>query len=301
MSALIVGSKGYIGNLLLMKLKSKDKKVYGLSRVYTITEIYYLSEFIEDSESIIWSGSLENLLDALEGLELRSIINLAGSTLKDVSFDSISQLCRSNIEFNAKLALFAVKLNIPNYIFVSTYSTSINGENYFPQTFYSATKKAAEDTLMFFSQSLGLKTTILCLYDVYGPKHPHKKIVDIIINSLLHGTKLELSPGTQEINLIHIADVLDALEVVIYECELNINGSLNFFTIAGNQIFTVKELPEIFSRVLNKNWAPNQISFSLPARKNEIWKFKPIHPRVPNWDPKVTIEEGLKTLVDYDS
>jgi nucleoside-diphosphate-sugar epimerase len=301
MSVLIVGSKGYIGNLLFVHLRSKDKKVYGLSRVYNSGEVYLLSEFIGDSESIIWSGGLEFLEGALERLKLTTIINLAGSTRKDLDFETITQLCRSNIEFNAKLAFFAVKLSIQNYIFVSTYSTSINGENYYPQTFYAATKKAAEDTLIYFSQTSQLKTTILTLYDVYGPNHPHKKIVDIILNSLLHGTKLELSPGSQEINLIHIADVLDALELVICEHELITKDNLNFYTLAGNQIYRVKDLPEVFSRIVNKNWVSGQISYNLPVRRNEILRFKPIHPRIPNWEPKITIEEGLKTLVGFNT
>jgi nucleoside-diphosphate-sugar epimerase len=295
MSTLILGSKGYIGKKLLSRLHLKQQIVFGLFRD---DNSFYLSQIDSNQlETIVWSGQFNDLEKVLQRLNITKIINLAGSTLKETNFESISRLCKDNIEFTAQMGFMATRLKVKHFVYASTYSTSINGEYYSPQTFYAASKKAAEDTLIFFSQSMNLKVTILNFYDVYGPHQPHKRIVNVILTALLEEKILEISLGDQEINLVYIEDVLDACELVLEDQELIMDTRWCHFTVAGSEIFKVKDLPNIIGEIARKKWSPNQVQKIVPFRHNEIWVYKPIHPIVPNFIPKVNIIDGISNLL----
>ena len=295
MSILILGSEGYIGKKLHSRLHLKQQIVFGLFRD---SNSFYLSQIDSNQlKTIVWTGQFNELENVLQRLNINKIINLAGSTLKETNLDSISRLCKDNIEFTAQMGFIATRLNVKHYIYASTYSTSINGEYYYPQTFYAASKKAAEDTLKFFSQSMNLKVTILNFYDVYGPHQPHKRIINIIIKALIENKTLEISLGDQEINLVYIEDALDACELVLKDQESNMYNQWCHYTVAGTEVFKVKDLPYIIGEIAGKNWSQNQVQNNVPVRHNEIWEYKPVHPMVPNFIPKVNIVDGISNLL----
>lgn len=295
MSILILGSKGYIGKKLHSRLHSKQQIVFGLSRE---GNNFYLSQIDSNQlEIIVWSGQFNDLESVLQKLNISKIINLAGSTLKETNLNSISRLCKDNIEFTAQMGFIATQLKVKHYIYASTYSTSTNGEYYYPQTFYAASKKAAEDTLLFFSQSMNLKVTILNFYDVYGPHQPHKRIVNVIISALLEDKTLQISLGNQEINLVYIEDALDACELVLEDQELNTGTRWCHYTVAGTEVFKVRDLPNIIGEIARKKWSPNQVQKIVPDRHNEIWVYKPVHPIVPNFIPKVNFADGISNIL----
>ena len=138
MSILILGSEGYIGKKLHSRLHLKQQIVFGLFRD---SNSFYLSQIDSNQlKTIVWTGQFNELENVLQRLNINKIINLAGSTLKETNLDSISRLCKDNIEFTAQMGFIATRLNVKHYIYASTYSTSINGEYYYPQTFYAASK-----------------------------------------------------------------------------------------------------------------------------------------------------------------
>lgn len=298
MSIVIVGAHGYIGKKLLKHLYQKGQECFGLVRSNRNSDQYYIFRLFENEiESKIWTGSIEKLSEGLRFINTEKIINLAAELTKEYSLESIKKLCRDNIEFNSILAYSAVEAKIKHFVYASTYSTSIDRITYWPQTFYAASKKASEDALTFFAQSYNLKVTILQFYDVYGSHQPHKRLVNLILEALVENKKLHMSTGEQEINLIHIEDLISATEILMVEDFLPTKNNLEYFTIAGNEVVQVRELPNMIANALGIHLKENQIIYDLPTRKNEILTFKPMYKRLPNWEPRITIETGVRSLI----
>jgi len=302
LSIVIVGAHGYIGKKLLMRLSLEEKECFGLVRSKRNADQYYIFSIFENKiETKIWTGSIEKLSEGLRFINAKKIINLAAELTKKHSIESIRKLCRDNIEFNSILAYSAVEAKIKHFVYASTYSTSIDGITYSPQTLYAASKKASEDILTFFAQSYDLNVTILQFYDVYGPHQPHKRIINLILEALVENKILHMSSGQQEINLIYIEDLMSAIEMLMTKDFPHTKNNFEHFTIAGNEVVQVRDLPNIISNALGIQWEKNQIVYDLPSRENEIWKFKPMYERLPNWEPRITIETGVRLLMGSKS
>ena len=114
---------------------------------------------------------------------------------------------------------------------------------------------------------------------------------------LVENKKLHMTSGEQEINLIHIEDLVCAIELLIVKESPPTKDNFNYFTIAGNEVVQVRDLPYLISNALGMHWGKKQIIYDLPSRENEIWYFKPMYNRLPNWEPRITIETGIRTLV----
>jgi len=240
MSYLIAGSKGYVGKILYNKLIEKEGEVFGLFRdktenIYSITK-----NDLVNGELVIWQGDLSRIGAGLRLTNPKFIVNLTASINKILSFESIRDLCRNNIEFNSILANFACELKTERYVFISTYSTSIDGLTYSPQTFYAATKKAAEDTLVFFAQSKSLNVSILHVYDIYGPDQPHRRFLSEMIDALLRNKQFHMSIGNQELNLIHVSDVISAIIRTLDQPIMLTKENPQHYTLSGDEIIKVR-------------------------------------------------------------
>jgi nucleoside-diphosphate-sugar epimerase len=284
MKILVLGSTGYVGTLLCKSL-AREKIPY--------IEIRRKEACFETMNSTF--ESLEECIEVLRNQNITHIVNLAASTNKNSDFKATNELIQANVNFTTLSAVMALRLSIPNYIFISTYSTSIGNEKYDPQTLYAATKKAAEDILYFFSRSSNLKVVVLNLYDVYGPNHPHGKVISGMLEALLTKSEFQMSQGNQEVSPIYIDDVTEA---IIETLKQDFGQSYIHYDLLGPEIFKLLELPDKMETVTNIKWLENQLKRNLPTRPREIMKVAPRHGLPAFWNPKIGILQGLTLLVE---
>ncbi len=286
---LIAGIKGYVGSLLFKRLgKLESCDVFGMYK----SEGKYFIEAFRDQKQI----QFDDLCDAsvhIESIGIESIVNLVASTKKDSSPLTAKTLIESNCSFGTVLASVAAEASVERFIHVSTFSTSINSQNYFPQTLYAATKKAAEEILVYFAQSENMKVTIISPYDIYGPKQPHKRLIPTLIQGLLRQEPIKMSGGGQPICPIYIDDVLDGLQQSVTRIQEN---PLEKFSLAGTEVFAVKDLPDLISRHLMINWRSGLIEFDSNYRKNEYLRFFLKDPVLEDWHPQVSFLEGVRKV-----
>jgi len=96
----------------------------------------------------------------------------------------------------------------------------------FPTGFYSITKKAAEDLLICYCKTFGIKYRILRLANVVGagdPKaSPRKNALQYMINQMKEHKDINLYEGGELYrDYIHVADVADAIRIVMNRGEVN--------------------------------------------------------------------------------
>ncbi len=96
----------------------------------------------------------------------------------------------------------------------------------FPSGFYSITKKAAEDLLICYCKTFGIKYRILRLANVVGagdPKaSPRKNALQYMINQMKEHKDINLYEGGELYrDYIHVSDVADAIRIVMNKGEVN--------------------------------------------------------------------------------
>ena len=80
--------------------------------------------------------------------------------------------------------------------------------DYRPVNLYAATKQAFEDVLAYYADAQGIAAVTLELYDTYGPGDPRRKLIRILFEAARSGEPIQLSPGEQVIELLHVDDAV---------------------------------------------------------------------------------------------
>ena len=264
---LVFGAQGYIGRVITRLLAGTQ-------------ELEPVQLFRKGAKHLAQIGAKVEAFDSFEALGeyLRSnskpiaAVNAAALTSKEDSHLAIQSLVDSNVALSAHIARICVDIGVDRLVHFGTFSTSIDGINPSPQTFYAATKSASYEVLRYFSSSGMLKVVILEPFDIYAADHPHGKIISTLVEALINGRKLELSKGEQELAPIHALDVATA---AIEAITLEISGQLSIWSLPGPDVLTLRQLATEIAIALEKESNLNLLSFANPYRSNEIMKVAP--------------------------
>ncbi len=293
MRVLIAGVSGFVGgNLALTLIKSASvERVFGLQRA---PSGYQILEISATGSRVVAESTMGGIGSQFKDLGVSSVVNLAANTSKSRSLNDLHELVDANITFASALALESEQAGVDRYIFASTYSTSLTGSGYEPQTLYAATKKAAEDVLYFVAQTGAMSVIALDFYDIYGKDQPHTRLIPTLMKALLTGEDIHLSPGEQEFCPLHVSD---ACEAVMHALSLELKSSFIHRSVAGSQVFRVKDVAEIVATASGGKLTSERVFYDQPYRAREIMKHKPQHALIEGWTAKMKFEEGLKQMI----
>ncbi len=284
MRILISGGTGYVGRFLCREL---------LAQGHDIAVITQKPETLDNIPTYTYSGKIQELKKVFDEWSPTHVIHLAADVSKVINSDTIDKMLAANIVLPAHLLQISEEFSVQRFINISTFSTSIDGITYSPQTFYASTKKAAEDLAAFYSLRTDLSVITLCFYDIYGPNQPHARFLNDVITAVKENKELNMSPGEQEICFLNIHDAIDAM---IYALTLEIDPhKVNTYCVYGNEIFQLKTVPQEVARILNFDLP--KIVHSFPYRKVEIMKFSPPHPLLKGWSAKTSFSQGINEIM----
>jgi UDP-glucose 4-epimerase len=285
MRILVSGGTGYVGAALVRRLVERGDTVAVLSRGHAADT---------DDVTRVPYTTLDDLAEFCNDWRPEAVVHLAASLRKDIEFSSVSALAAANVILPLHLASAANASGANKYINISTFSSSVDGRTYSPQTLYAATKKACEDLLTYYHQSEALKVCTLCFYDVYGPKQPHDRFLNSLIKAVIQGQPFSMSPGKQEICFLHVEDAIESIVYALETPSCFENPAENIYSVFGPSVYQLGELPQAIAKLLSK---PDvTLVHDKPYRKNEIMKFSPRHPLLPGWKPNVSFDDAIKAI-----
>ena len=147
---------------------------------------------------------------------------------------------------------------------------------------------AAEYAWQDYARKYGVKSVILRLFNHYGKNQNGSFLVPTIIEGIQEEVKLH-SPNLRR-DYVYIKDIVDAfIKAVDYE------GQCEIVNIGSGKPHTVQEVITVLEKVAQKKVRYIFTNPDVPVKG--IWADISKAKRLLNWEPKISLEEGLKDLL----
>lgn len=160
---------------------------------------------------------------------------------------------------------------------------------------YDESKRYAEAMTMAFHRAHGVRTNIARIFNTYGPRMALNdgRVVPAFLDQALRGMPLTIfGDGSQTRSFCYVADLVDGL------IRLSVSDERFPVNLGNPAELTILEFAERIRRLMGSQL--EMIFEPLPEddprkRRPDIAKAK----RVLGWEPKVSLEDGLKDTVAY--
>lgn len=288
----ITGATGYIGSRLLKKLLSEKWKIY----VVADNTFGYdnIKDVINDIFIFEYNGDINTLITFFQKTNPDVVFHLAAAVLSSYKPTQVQTLIQSNVQFGTEVLEAMKHSSTRLFINTGSYWQNYNSELYNPVDLYAATKEAFEKIIKFYVESYQFRTITLRLFDVYGEDDYRPKLLNLLVNSIQDSKVLDLSPGEQMLDIVHISDVCNAY-LNSYELLLNKPEIKNeVFNVSTGKLILVKDLVELIQQRFNIRL---NVNFGGRAyRDREIMIPNRLFPMLPNWSPLINIQDGIDLL-----
>jgi nucleoside-diphosphate-sugar epimerase len=287
MTILLTGATGFLGSHLLHKLLKLGHKVVILKR--STSDTWRINSVLDqvisyDIDKVELSSVLKN---HLTNIVINTVTNYGRKDRK------ISSIVDTNLIFGLKLLEQSIENNVKVFINTDTLlQRDINS--------YALSKAQLVDWMKFLSNK-NTKMVNIKIEHMYGVFDDENKFIYWLINQLKQNKEeIDLTSGVQRRDFIYIDDVVDAYKTIIE----NLDSFLNFeeFELGSGKTIEVKYfVSKIFEELNKKQKIVTRLNFGkIEYRANENMEMKANISKLQKlgWEPKVSIEDGIKKIIN---
>ena len=289
----ITGVTGFVGSNLVKYFLKKNYKLHVIVR--ETSNLNNIKDILDDIEVFTYDNNITNLIDYFNQIKPSAVIHLASNFIAEHESNQIDSLVHSNISFGLHLLEAMKSAGIKKMINTGTSWQHFNNDDYNPVCLYAATKQAFESLISYYVEAENLQVITLKLFDTYGETDTRPKLINLLNKFADEKIELNMSPGEQVLNLIHINDVCKAYEIA-YNLILQDEGIKHkSYSISSEEQFSLKEVILLFEKFTNKKI--NVIWGGKKYRKREVMEIWSKGKKLPNWKPEISLVEGLKRYI----
>lgn len=289
MKIFLTGATGFIGSNLARRLVADGHNVNALVR--PSSNLQGLGQARDHVELTVYDGEIETLVQAMQTFQPNLVIHVASLVLVRHQPADVGNLIESNVSTPAKLLEAMALAGVNRFINTGTSWQHFEDAAFSPVNLYASTKQAFENILTYYTEVKGVRAITLKLFDTYGPNDPRPKLFTLLDRAAVSGETLKMSPGEQLLDLVYVDDVNDAYVVAIESFDRLANAS---YSVSNPQRYSLRELAAIYGdttgRKLNIDWG------GLPYRQRETLIPWTRGQRLPGWQPKVDLVEGIRRI-----
>lgn len=238
----------------------------------------------------VFDGSPASVASAFHGPPYDAVIHLAAKTQSYCEAQDIPDFINTNVTLGALVLENMVLSGCKRLINASSFGQEYSEAQPVANGFYTATKNAFETILEFYVFAHDLNCISLRLFDIYGPQDERPRVLKQVLEA--GQSPLKLSEGSQEIFLVHVSDVVSAVQTSLRQI-FALNGAAHEkFDVRGEST-SLRTAVETLVRV--KGLHPSLRWGEIPYRKTQI--MRPVRRSLlPDWQPQIDLEQGLKGL-----
>jgi UDP-glucose 4-epimerase len=280
MKILLTGNNGFVGKALSSSLKSK------------------LYEVIESGRSNTLDLCNWQMVKDIPPCEI--IIHLASKSFVPDSFKDPLLFYNNNILSTLNI-LEKAKLDRSKVIFFSTY---VYGTPRYlpidekhckdPKNPYTQSKVVCEELCEGYFRDFGVPVTIFRPFNIYGPGQRLSFFIPTII-SQVNNNIIQLNDSRPKRDFIYLDDVIEAVHLSISD-DKSLFNTYNLGTGISTSVKDVVDLIINISRSKANAVVSNEIR--LGEILDTVADISKIRNEL-NWNPKVTIDEGLKLCIRH--
>ena len=289
---LVTGSESFIGKELITILKKRKFFVYGIDR-------YKKTSFTNKSIDI----NSKKINDIIYNYKINTIIHLAAISRDADCKRNILLTFKSNVLGTLNLIEIAKKNKIKNFIFASSEWVYDSFENKKEKkesdiidikkitSEYALSKLVSENNLRQFYE-VNRKTNIIILRFgiIYGDRKNNWSAVESLFDKVKNKETITVGSLKTARRFIHVKDICSGII-----SSINIKG-FHIINLQGKKMVSLQEIIKKTSRLLNVKYIVNEENKNKPnIRKVSNNKSK----KILKWEPKITIDDGLKMLNLY--
>ena len=305
---LVTGAAGFIGSKVSEMLLEEGYDVIGvddLNDYYDIKlKMWHLDNLKKHSNFKFYKIDIENYERLKSIFQLNhyvAVINLAARAGVRYSLENPFIYLSTNVGGTLNLLELCKEYNVQKFILASTSSLYAGQKMPFkeelpvntPISPYAASKKSAEAMAYTYHYLYGIDVTILRYFTVYGPGGRPDMSIFRFIKWIEEGSPLEIfGDGNQERDFTYVDDIakgtIKALKPVGYE----------IINLGGNKPYRLNESIKLMEKYIRKEAKCNYKEFykaDMKATWADIDKAK----RLLDWQPQVSLEEGIKRTVQW--
>lgn len=290
----MTGVTGYVGRHVAARFAAAGWTVDAIVRPESGTTPPGVRRHVHD-------GSLASLKTALAAARPDVVIHIASAVVIEHGFEDVDRMVDANIRFPTLLLDAMRETYCRRFIDTGTSWQHFTATDvYDPANLYAASKQAFSDLALYYANALGFSISSLKLFDVYGPRDERRKLLPSLLKLRKSAGSLDMSPGEQRLDLVHIADVADAYLATAEAGLLDAPPGVEIFTVRSGRTITVRELVGLLQAIGGR---PLSVVFGgRPYRDREVMAPWTADRPPPGWVPKVTLEAGLAEIIaEFDA
>jgi UDP-glucose 4-epimerase len=303
-NVLVTGGAGFIGSHVVDRLVNSDYDVRVIDNLSTGR--------LSNIENHIDSGRVDFVKGDIRDAQLvkncvrnvSAVVHLAAITSVPFSVQNPDLTYDTNVAGTVNLLISCAEQKIPKFVFVS--SCAVYGEPRYlpldekhltePISPYAESKLDAERFCLGFHERQLLKSAVLRLFNVYGPRqgiNDYSGVLTRFIDRGKQGLPLVVyGDGSQTRDFVNVCDVVEAvLNAMAHEA-----AEGDVFNIGSGEAISIRDLAETVLELVGLN---SEIIYENPRFGDikhsyaEISKAK----KFLGYKPKVPLRDGLRALL----
>ena len=302
MKILITGGAGFIGSNIADRLIKDKHKVIVVDNLFTGKK----ENVSKKAKFYKCDVRSKEITDIFKKEKPEIVIHNAAQISVRVSVDDPVADADINIEGSLNVLEACKKYNVKKVIFASSGGTVYGEQKYYPAdekhplspiSPYGVAKLSVEKYLHYYSYSTGLKYVALRYANVYGPRQdPYGEagVVAIFSEKMLSNQNPIINgDGEQTRDYVFVGDVVEANVMAI---KGEFTGGLNIGT--GKETSVV----DLFNILKKISGNKNIEEVHGPSKEGEQKRSSLSNGKARTflgWEPKISIEEGLKLTYDW--
>ncbi len=280
--ALVTGHNGFLGKNLVPSLRKDGVETIGYStrEGMDILDPHRLLAATKDVDMVYHLAAYAKPAESLQNPSLAIDVNVRGTL-------NVLEACRKS-----------------NFHLVYPSTCEIYGDSVEPITEdhqlsppnpYAASKAAADRLCYSYAKAYGIKTSILRLFNPYGPHQQLNKIIPTFYFQAIKGEPITIyGAGTDTRDYTHIDDIVKALSTAHKLAKGEV------VNICTGRALTNLDVATMVKRVTESKSPVKHVDYPLlfGGIKNQVGSCAKAN-RLLGWKPLVRFEEGVKGTVEW--
>ncbi len=303
---LVTGGAGFIGSHLCRKYLDEGHRVICIDNLQTTRTAKNIEPFLKNrnfrfikqdiiepidfSEKIDWifnfacSGSYTSY-------QFDPIHTMKTNTIGVINVLELAKKCGARIMQASTSEIYGDPLETPQK---ENYNGNVNILG--PRACYDEGKRAAETLFMDYHREYGVDSKIIRIFNTYGPfmdVNDGRAITNFIINALSGRDMVIYGDGSQTRSFQYIDDLLSAIDLMMKKD--NFSGPVN---LGNPEEKTISDIAQAIIKTINSK---SKIIFQVKASDDPKRRCPDISlaKKELNWEPKISLEDGLKKTIAY--